>query len=59
MYIFREAVTSGLISPCIMCLVLPQSDSDYFCSKACREESMNKRYDDEDDEEWSPVESQK
>ncbi|KAF9444465.1 hypothetical protein P691DRAFT_778244 [Macrolepiota fuliginosa MF-IS2] len=56
----EQAVTSGLASPCIMCLVLPQTDSDYFCSKACRDESMNKQYDDgEEEEEWDPVESQK
>ncbi|KIJ98118.1 hypothetical protein K443DRAFT_680995 [Laccaria amethystina LaAM-08-1] len=38
----EEAVTSGLVSPCIMCLVMPQSETDYFCGRACREESMNK-----------------
>ena len=42
---FREAVTSGLRSPCIMCLAYPQSDTDFFCSRACREESMNKNLD--------------
>ncbi|CAA7269532.1 unnamed protein product [Cyclocybe aegerita] len=44
----EEAVTSGLVPPCIMCLAYPQSDTDYFCSRACREESMNKelQYDD-------------
>ena len=42
----REAVASGLVSPCIMCLVLPQNETDYFCSRTCREESMNK------DKEW-------
>jgi hypothetical protein len=52
----REAVTSGLLSPCIMCLVLPQSDTDYFCSLACREEAMHKHYD-EGETEPSPVES--
>ena len=40
--IHREAVASGLVSPCIMCLVLPQSEADYFCSRACKEDSMNK-----------------
>ncbi|KAF5359458.1 hypothetical protein D9756_003566 [Leucocoprinus leucothites] len=50
----EEAVTSGLRSPCIMCLVLPQSDGDYFCSKACLEESMSKPYDEEEEEEDSP-----
>lgn len=53
---FREAVTSGLLSPCIMCLVLPQSDTDYFCSMACRDEAMTKHYD-EDETVWSPAES--
>lgn len=38
----REAVDSGLASPCIFCLQLPQSEADYFCSKECREESLNK-----------------
>jgi hypothetical protein len=41
-FFFREAVTSGLRSPCILCLAYPQSDMDYFCSRGCREESMNK-----------------
>ncbi|KAJ3515130.1 hypothetical protein NLJ89_g1944 [Agrocybe chaxingu] len=49
----EEAVTSGLVSPCIMCLAYPQSDTDYFCSRTCREESMNKelQYDDCSDSE--------
>jgi len=34
-----------------MCLVLPQSNNDYFCSNACLEESMNKQIDEHDDEE--------
>ncbi|KAF7374360.1 hypothetical protein MSAN_00320000 [Mycena sanguinolenta] len=38
----REAVASGIVPPCIMCLTLPQSDTDYFCSKNCREEAMTK-----------------
>lgn len=38
----RQAVTDGLVSPCIMCLSLPQSDTDYFCSRECREEAMSK-----------------
>jgi len=38
----QEAVDSGLVSPCIFCLELPQSDTDYFCSQECREESLNK-----------------
>ncbi|KIL58513.1 hypothetical protein M378DRAFT_170509 [Amanita muscaria Koide BX008] len=38
----EDAVPLGLASPCIMCLTMPQSDVDYFCSKACRDEAMNK-----------------
>ncbi|KAF8183441.1 hypothetical protein BJ912DRAFT_853652 [Pholiota molesta] len=38
----EEAVAIGLASPCIMCLTFPQSESDYFCSRGCREESLNK-----------------
>jgi len=38
----EQAVADGLVSPCIMCLTLPQSDTDYFCSRECREEAMNK-----------------
>ncbi|KAF8630187.1 hypothetical protein AX15_003065 [Amanita polypyramis BW_CC] len=38
----EEAVAIGLASPCIMCLALPQSDVDYFCGKACRDEALNK-----------------
>ncbi|KAJ7196841.1 hypothetical protein GGX14DRAFT_537060 [Mycena pura] len=38
----EEAVSSGLVSPCIMCLALPQSDTDYFCGRECREEALNK-----------------
>ncbi|KAF8150099.1 hypothetical protein B0H34DRAFT_732421 [Crassisporium funariophilum] len=41
----EEAVTSGLVSPCIMCLTLPQSENDYFCSRVCREESLSKQLD--------------
>src|SRR5690606_12897473 len=32
----REAVASGLVAPCIMCLTRPQSRTDYFCSRTCR-----------------------
>ncbi|KAJ6620074.1 hypothetical protein B0H10DRAFT_2362502 [Mycena sp. CBHHK59/15] len=39
----EEAVSLGLASPCIMCLALPQSDTDYFCGRECREEAMNKQ----------------
>ncbi|KAF8730639.1 hypothetical protein AX14_005328 [Amanita brunnescens Koide BX004] len=38
----EEAVAMGLAIPCIMCLALPQSDVDYFCGKACRDEALNK-----------------
>ncbi|KAF9260051.1 hypothetical protein L218DRAFT_625005 [Marasmius fiardii PR-910] len=38
----QEAVSSGLVEPCIMCLDLPQSEMDYFCGRACREEALNK-----------------
>jgi hypothetical protein len=40
----REAVSLGLASPCIMCLVLPQSETDYFCGRDCKEEAMNKSF---------------
>ncbi|KAJ7614077.1 hypothetical protein FB45DRAFT_261481 [Roridomyces roridus] len=38
----EEAVSSGIVSACIMCLTRPQSDTDYFCGRDCREEAMNK-----------------
>ncbi|TEB34607.1 hypothetical protein FA13DRAFT_1789019 [Coprinellus micaceus] len=38
-----EAVASGLVPPCIMCMTKPQTRSDYFCSRACREESQHKQ----------------
>ncbi|KAJ6507727.1 hypothetical protein C8R47DRAFT_55855 [Mycena vitilis] len=38
----EEAVSLGLVPPCIMCLTLPQSDTDYFCGRDCREEAMSK-----------------
>ncbi|KAK7006171.1 hypothetical protein R3P38DRAFT_3326035 [Favolaschia claudopus] len=38
----EEAVTSGLVPGCIMCLILPQSGTDYFCGKECRDEAMSK-----------------
>ncbi|KAJ7249180.1 hypothetical protein B0H12DRAFT_1202997 [Mycena haematopus] len=38
----REAVASGIVPACIMCLTLPQSDTDYFCGRECREEAMSK-----------------
>ncbi|RXW20686.1 hypothetical protein EST38_g5153 [Candolleomyces aberdarensis] len=39
----EEAVSSGLVQGCIMCLTKPQSHTDYFCSRACREESLSKQ----------------
>ena len=47
---YREAVSSGLVAPCIMCLTLPQSENDYFCSRLCREDSMNKPVEYDEDE---------
>lgn len=41
----EEAVTSGLVPPCIMCLKSPQGDKDHFCSRACREDALNKPVD--------------
>ncbi|KAJ7755523.1 hypothetical protein B0H16DRAFT_716684 [Mycena metata] len=41
----EEAVSLGLVPPCIMCLMLPQSDTDYFCGRECREEAMSKAMD--------------
>ncbi|KIJ65302.1 hypothetical protein HYDPIDRAFT_111234 [Hydnomerulius pinastri MD-312] len=38
----EEAVTLGLEAPCIMCQRYPQGASDYFCSSACRKQSMVK-----------------
>ncbi|KAJ7687673.1 hypothetical protein B0H14DRAFT_3672367 [Mycena olivaceomarginata] len=38
----EEAVSLGLVPPCIMCLTRPQSDTDYFCGRDCREEAMSK-----------------
>ncbi|CAL1717320.1 unnamed protein product [Somion occarium] len=40
----EEAVESGLVSPCVMCLTMPQSSTDYFCSRLCREEANHKSY---------------
>ncbi|KAF9479965.1 hypothetical protein BDN70DRAFT_894481 [Pholiota conissans] len=47
----EEAVAIGLASPCIMCLTFPQSETDYFCSRGCREESLNKQNIASDEEE--------
>ncbi|KAF8176130.1 hypothetical protein K438DRAFT_79684 [Mycena galopus ATCC 62051] len=38
----EDAVSAGLVAPCIMCLTLPQSETDYFCGRECREEAMSK-----------------
>jgi hypothetical protein len=38
----RQAVNSGIAPACIMCLNLPQGDTDYFCSRMCREEALSK-----------------
>ncbi|KIM80427.1 hypothetical protein PILCRDRAFT_822558 [Piloderma croceum F 1598] len=38
----EQAVNSGMVSPCIMCLSLPQGDIDHFCSRLCREEALSK-----------------
>ncbi|KAI0080960.1 hypothetical protein K474DRAFT_47076 [Panus rudis PR-1116 ss-1] len=38
----EEAVDAGLVSPCVMCLTMPQSKNDYFCGRVCREEANHK-----------------
>lgn len=38
----EEAVTIGLAPGCIMCQRYPQTGTDYFCSAACRNQSMTK-----------------
>lgn len=38
----EEAVTLGLVPGCIMCQRYPQTGTDYFCSIACRNQSMTK-----------------
>ncbi|THU80729.1 hypothetical protein K435DRAFT_972647 [Dendrothele bispora CBS 962.96] len=38
----QQAVASGMVEPCIMCGLNPQSDGDYFCSRECREDALNK-----------------
>ncbi|KAH0584889.1 hypothetical protein H2248_008168 [Termitomyces sp. 'cryptogamus'] len=38
----EDAVLSGLAKACVMCLRLPQSDIDYFCSQACKDKSLHK-----------------
>jgi len=37
----EEAVTSGQVNPCIMCLKMPKSQTDHFCSKACRDKALS------------------
>lgn len=38
----EEAVSLGVVPGCIMCQRYPQSGTDYFCSTACRNQSMTK-----------------
>ncbi|KAI0695389.1 hypothetical protein BC835DRAFT_955893 [Cytidiella melzeri] len=38
----EEAVDTGLVDPCIKCLIMPQSKGDYFCGRICREEALHK-----------------
>jgi len=38
----EKSVTLGLEAACILCQRYPQSTSDYFCSSACRNQSMTK-----------------
>jgi len=37
----EEAVMSGQVNPCIMCLKMPRSQTDHFCSRACREKALS------------------
>jgi len=37
----EEAVTTGQVQPCIMCLKMPRSNADHFCSKVCREGALS------------------
>lgn len=34
----------GLADACIMCLKMPQSGNDHFCSKSCRDEALSKPF---------------
>jgi hypothetical protein len=38
----EEAVDTDLVSPCIMCMCLPQGKGDHFCSRQCRDEALSK-----------------
>ena len=38
---FREAVTTGQVKACIMCLKMPRGIADHFCSKVCREAALS------------------
>ncbi|KAH7929047.1 hypothetical protein BV22DRAFT_1125984 [Leucogyrophana mollusca] len=38
----EEGVNLGLGDACIMCSRYPQSGTDYFCSRICRDQAMNK-----------------
>ncbi|KAF9790460.1 hypothetical protein BJ322DRAFT_1036609 [Thelephora terrestris] len=37
----EEAVTTGQVTPCIMCLKMPRTRIDHFCSKACRDAALS------------------
>lgn len=37
----EEAVSSGQAKPCIMCLKMPRSSTDHFCSKVCRDAALS------------------
>jgi hypothetical protein len=38
---YREAVITGQVKACIMCLKMPRGSVDHFCSKACREAALS------------------
>ncbi|KZP04323.1 hypothetical protein FIBSPDRAFT_876627 [Athelia psychrophila] len=40
----EQAVNTGMVEPCIMCLSLPQGDVDHFCSRICREDALKKPF---------------
>ncbi|KAF9648841.1 hypothetical protein BDM02DRAFT_3114857 [Thelephora ganbajun] len=37
----EEAVIIGQVKACVMCLKMPRSSTDHFCSKACREAALS------------------
>lgn len=37
----EEAVITGQVTACIMCLKMPRSATDHFCSKACRDAALS------------------